>query len=267
MSCSKVNGRSTTITSPNLHKHSAFSDESFKFLRLHILISSCLVYFAKRPKSASNIACDGKQSLFPLGNDADPLQSPVSKPSYLESIPPEIKLAVLRAILDIKTLGSLIKASPDYHAVYAQNREDIYTTLRQLKLRDVNIQPMHWARLFLHGPNSITKCHLLKPAIESSFQQFQQKRPIKLSVDCCLALLTVMYLEPWMAVEETPANGERAEYRCVGEQDRYAKFRARSTFTKFGSYTLSVSGWPFPSSLWGYFPIGCYEEYRPWQFI
>jgi len=174
----------------------------------------------------------------------------------LESLLPEIKLHILRAAPDIKTLQSLIKASPDYHAVYAENREDVFTcvTLRQLNHRGINIlQPMHWARIFLRDPIEESHCMLLQSVIEFAIQCFQQHRRLKLPMGDCLALLTMMGLEPWL-MEKTRAqwpNGVCAEQRPLGPVCQYARLPEHS-WLEYGNYstvTLIVTGWPIPPLL------------------
>lgn len=59
----------------------------------------------------------------------------------LESMPYELKVAILHNLPDVQTLSSLIHASPAYHAVYTGDREALLTssTLRDLQGRDINI--------------------------------------------------------------------------------------------------------------------------------
>lgn len=191
----------------------------------------------------------------------------------LETLLPEIKLHILRAAPDIKTLQSLIEASPDYHAVYSQNREDIFTcvTLRQLNYRGINIlQPMHWARIFLRDPIGDSHCLLLQSLIQTAIQYFQQHRQLKLPVDDCLALLTMMGLEPWL-IERTRVqwpNGVCAVHRPLGPVCEYAKLPEHS-WLEYGNYstvTLIVTGWPIPPLLprgWAtvpFFKVNCPKQ-------
>ncbi len=174
----------------------------------------------------------------------------------LESLLPEVKLHILRAAPDIKTLQSLVKASPDYHAVYAENREDIFTcvTLQQLNRHGINVlQPMHWARIFLREPIEDSHCLLLQSLIEYVIRRFQRQRQIKLRVDECLALLTMKGLEPWM-IEKTRAQwpqGVCAVQRPLGSVNEYARLPEHS-WLEYGNYdtaTLTVTGWPIPPLL------------------
>lgn len=129
----------------------------------------------------------------------DVRQASSSNTVSLETLPAEIKLMILKVIPSTLTLKHFIKASPDYHAVYARDREEIFTraTLRDLSLRGIDIfQMMHQARLSIYGPRVASHYHLLKRAVESSVQQLQNnQRPI-LAIEQCLALLTIYYLEP-----------------------------------------------------------------------
>lgn len=179
----------------------------------------------------------------------------------LESLPPRIKLHILRAAPDIKTLQSLVEASPDYHAVYVENREVIFTcvTLRELNHRGIDIlQPMHWARIFLRKPIRESHCLLLRSVIEFAIRRFQKHRRLKLDVDDCLALLTMMGLEPW-SIEKTCAqwpDGVCAVQRPLGSVNEYVRLPEHSwlEYGNYGTYTLTVTGWPIPPLL----PQGCF---------
>lgn len=174
----------------------------------------------------------------------------------LESLLPEIKLHILRAAPDLKTLQNLVEASPDYHAVYADNREDIFTsvTLRQLNHRGIDIlQPMHWARIFLREPIYEPHCLLLRSVIEYAIRRFQKHRRLKLAIDDCFALLTMVGLEPW-SIEKTGAkwpDGVCAVQRPLGSVNEYARLPEHS-WLGYGDYdtvTLAVRGWPIPPLL------------------
>lgn len=187
----------------------------------------------------------------------------------LESLLPRIKLHILRAAPDLKTLQSLVEASPDYHAVYFENREDIFTcvTLRELNHRGIDIlQPMHWARVFLRKPISELHCLLLRSIIELAIRRIQEYRRLKLAVDDCLTLLTMMGLEPWL-IERTRAqwpDGVCAVQRPLGSVNEYVRLPEHS-WLEYGHYdtaTLTLTGWPTPPLLpKGWFTVPFYHVY------
>ena len=165
---------------------------------------------------------------------------------------------ILYAIPYIQTLGSFVKASPNYHAIYLEHREAIFTslTLQQLRIRGLDIlQPMHYVRLFFNGPKSTSHWQFLKPAIESTIRQFQQHQRPKFALEHCLALLTLVYVERWIVVDPQVHlfSGGFAPLQCMGNARGYveAKARAHATPGKFGNSCFYVSGWPHLPSFGG----------------
>jgi len=129
--------------------------------------------------------------------------------SKLESMPTELKIALLERVPDINTLSALVHASPIFHAVYLANREDILTetTLQELSSRD---QTLSIDELVKPAAlcNIVTKNGELdlnlEPAIISCQAQAQAqaranggKICITLSVDHCIALRTLLSYYGW----------------------------------------------------------------------
>jgi hypothetical protein len=126
--------------------------------------------------------------------------------SKLESMPTELKIALLEQVSDIHSLSTFIHASPIFHAVYLANREDILTktTLPELstKNQSLNIDE-------LLKPAGL--CHLvtkagdldanLEPAIKAGHAQANNTTDIKLSVDHCIALRTLLFYYSWQIEE------------------------------------------------------------------
>lgn len=72
---------------------------------------------------------------------------------HLTSLPPELKIKLLKLSTSVADLSSLIHASPTYHNVYVANREVILSTvtLYELLLKDVDIlKDMPFAVFRLH---------------------------------------------------------------------------------------------------------------------
>jgi len=121
--------------------------------------------------------------------------------SKLESMPTELKIAVLEQLPDIKTLSALIHASPIFHAVYLANREEILTstTLHELSTKDrpISIDELLKAAALCH---LVTKNGKLDPNLEPAIKACQAqaransgKVCLKLSVDHCIALRTLLF--------------------------------------------------------------------------
>lgn len=127
----------------------------------------------------------------------------MTKECQLESMPAELKIALLQQMPDIDTLSTLNHASPVFHAVYLANREDILTktTLRELSTKN---QPLNIDELL--KPASL--CHFvtrngeldpnLEFAIRACQAQANKTTDIKLTVDSCIALRTLCFYYGWV---------------------------------------------------------------------
>ena len=109
----------------------------------------------------------------------------------------EIKLHILQDIPNIKSLCSLIHASPAMHAVYANVQRQIYTrvTLNELVERDIDILT---PALFLQVKLLSRVGKILQPAIRSLYHQLTApKGPVVLDLDQCRALRQLEDIVPW----------------------------------------------------------------------
>ena len=154
---------------------------------------------------------------------------------------------ILRSCPDVRSLRSLVQASPSYHALYAARREQIFTTvtLQTLNQRHVHVlQPMHWVTVWLKGPKTRASYEKVKQTIESCIQQVRQgMRTICLTIEQCQALLTIQSTMRWWYDENPSVNGTKIE-----DSDEYLNFCAviRKRDWEVHSGIITVNGWPIP---------------------
>lgn len=125
--------------------------------------------------------------------------------SQLESMPPELKIALLKFIPDVGTLSALVHASPVFHEVYIAKRCEILTsvTLRELSRIKLDVGHFGSGQYFVPKNVDIFKrqiipwswswAQVLKSAILSYHTQWHagRKYRIILSVKQCVALRAV----------------------------------------------------------------------------
>ncbi|CAF9907658.1 MAG: hypothetical protein HETSPECPRED_007209 [Heterodermia speciosa] len=65
----------------------------------------------------------------------------MARPALLETLPMELKQRILRYLDDIETLHAITHASPEYHTVYLELREELLTkvTLKLLEFRGIDL--------------------------------------------------------------------------------------------------------------------------------
>lgn len=120
-------------------------------------------------------------------------------PNMLESLPPELSIAILEVTPDVATLSALVHASPFFHAVYRANRERVLTkaTLQEVgtKLRRVfgswkvrvEVSFGHKVRLDF------------QPAVVSARARIHRGRKarVRLTVDQCISLRSTFRIQSW----------------------------------------------------------------------
>ncbi len=126
--------------------------------------------------------------------------------SKIESMPTELKIALLEQVSDIHSLSALIHASPIFHAVYLANREDILTktTLQEMSTKDqsLNINELMKSAVVCHLGTKNGKLNPnVEPAIIACQAQANTTTDIKLTVDHCIALRTLRFYYGWQIAE------------------------------------------------------------------
>ncbi|KAG6986429.1 hypothetical protein G7Y79_00089g101180 [Physcia stellaris] len=138
-----------------------------------------------------------------------------AKPSFLEDLPAELKLEVIRACPNIETLLALISASPVYLSIYMTNMPDsIFSNvaLQELWSRGVVLDPRaQWIALRLNSPpfeHHRYGKYGMNPAIAAYYEAIENSttNSIVLPRTTCRALLTIKAaLSLW---EETDKAGK-----------------------------------------------------------
>lgn len=140
----------------------------------------------------------------------------------LETIPAELKLALLKHLPDYSSLTNLVRASPTFHYVYITNRDEVLTgaVLRDLANRNIDVTtPFDFVQI-------TTKADPLNLHLESALvvlqQQIANAKPIRLSINHCIALHTLRTAETWHIREDyhgVPRAftvGEHSPHFCAG---------------------------------------------------
>lgn len=115
--------------------------------------------------------------------------------SILESIPTEIKLAVFEELSDFASLSALVHASPIFHQVYLNSREQILTKIIFLELRS-RVKHGNLEKLIPTWTLTL-KSHDTKPEVKSAIiaccaqAHISRKEDTRLSVPQCLALRNI----------------------------------------------------------------------------
>ncbi|KAL8705960.1 MAG: hypothetical protein Q9201_000954 [Fulgogasparrea decipioides] len=126
---------------------------------------------------------------------------------FIESMPAEIKVAILRSLPDYKALRALVHASPDYYQSYLLARDDILTdvTLADLKARKIDVvTPIQFAEVCING-GKVSSMYLLS-ALETVHRKMATDTMLKLSIDQCRALLSAVDLKGYRATSPFPSN-------------------------------------------------------------
>ena len=138
----------------------------------------------------------------------------------METLPPELKLKILRRV-DFSTLKALVHASPAYHALYRSSRLEILTsaTLSYLEHLSFDLGTMsqwhmrpdlggdfdYWYFLVCLPVSNRSKGRL-EAAFDSYWKELEQqgihKRPIKLSLDHCTALLAIEGIMGYVRIDK-----------------------------------------------------------------
>jgi len=116
----------------------------------------------------------------------------------LEALPLEIKCIIFRHLPYIQTLSALVHASPAYHAAYAAFREQIFTrfTISELQKRRVNVLTPGSFLEVTTANNEIPNA-LVEIAILACHEAVHAKKVVRLTIDQCLALLTLRDVVGW----------------------------------------------------------------------
>lgn len=116
----------------------------------------------------------------------------------LEALPLEIKCMIFRHLPYIQTLSALVHASPAYHAAYATFREQIFTrfTILELQKRRINVLTPGSFLEVNTVDNALPK-PLVKVAILACHEAVHAKKVARLTIDQCLALLTLRDVVGW----------------------------------------------------------------------
>jgi hypothetical protein len=116
----------------------------------------------------------------------------------LEALPLEIKCIIFRHLPYIQTLSALVHASPAYHAAYAAFREQIFTrfTILELQKRRVNVLTPG-SFLEVNTVDNALPNPLVKIAILACHAAAHAEKVARLTIDQCLALLTLRDVVGW----------------------------------------------------------------------
>lgn len=116
----------------------------------------------------------------------------------LEALPLEIKCMIFRHLPYIQTLSALVHASPAYHAAYVAFREQIFTrfTLLELQKRRINVLTPG-SFLEVNTISDEIPNPLVKVAILACHEAVHAKKVVRLTIDQCLALLTLRDVIGW----------------------------------------------------------------------
>lgn len=162
---------------------------------------------------------------------------PASRSSMLESLPTELKLAILEHIPDVQTLVALVHASPILYRLCSDDRERYLTrcALRDLRSRSERINPtkptsfwyLHMKPLRIHNISRD-----LKPAIDSCCAQVQAHRfdQIKLTVPQCFALQDIESISRWRVGNPGPNDCNPNDDPASSYSGRCSDRRGRRSF-------------------------------------
>lgn len=127
----------------------------------------------------------------------------------MESLPTELKLQIFSHVQELSTLSSLVHASPEFHAVYAAHRSEIFLnfTLRNLEAHGIIFdKPIHWAEVCVKWGKGTRQ--ILTQALRSVSHQIKNDSSIDLSIEECLALLNIVHINTWVDVKDDPTSIE-----------------------------------------------------------
>lgn len=105
---------------------------------------------------------------------------------------------IFRHLPYIQTLSTLVHASPAYHAAYVAFREQIFTrfTILELEKRRVNVLTPG-CFLEVNTVDNEVPSPLIKVAILACHEAVLAKKKARLTIDQCLALLTLRDVVGW----------------------------------------------------------------------
>lgn len=120
---------------------------------------------------------------------------------------------IIRRLPDIASLSALVHASPAYHALYAAHRERILTrfTVVELSNRSINVtQRASFLEVNVKG-DGLPSPHI-KTGILALHKALREQMMAQLSVEQCLALLTLRQVVTWSVTPAHHSDKYRGHY-------------------------------------------------------
>ncbi|KAE8344767.1 hypothetical protein BDV24DRAFT_160074 [Aspergillus arachidicola] len=95
----------------------------------------------------------------------------------LEALPPEMKSAILYAIIDLASLTAVVHASPSFHALYLSQRKQLLSTVLEKCLQLPVMVDAVAALIALRGREE--RCKAPKPALEAADEFLSKYIPLR----------------------------------------------------------------------------------------